>query len=147
MPQTFNFKRRVEFRDTDMAGIVHFSVFFAYMEQAEHEMLRCLGTNVISEINGEKVSWPRVHASCDYRRAIRYDELVSIDVSVKRIGEKSVTYGFIFERDNERIAEGSITAACCLFQHGGPPQAISVPESFRQILAPFVDESESSTPA
>ncbi|MCG8653286.1 MAG: hypothetical protein MI861_25835, partial [Pirellulales bacterium] len=40
---TFSTKRRVEFRDTDAAGIVHFSAFFPMMEAAEHEMLRSLG--------------------------------------------------------------------------------------------------------
>lgn len=33
-------ERRVECRDADAAGIVHFSAFFVYLEQAEHELLR-----------------------------------------------------------------------------------------------------------
>ena len=37
---TFRTTRRVEFRDTDAAGIVHFSAFFFYMESVEHEFLR-----------------------------------------------------------------------------------------------------------
>ena len=38
--------RRVEFCDTDMAGIVHFANFFRWMESAEVEFLRSLGLSV-----------------------------------------------------------------------------------------------------
>ena len=40
---TFITHRRVEFSDTDMAGIVHFANFYRYMEQAEHDFFRSLG--------------------------------------------------------------------------------------------------------
>ena len=36
MPYEYYIKRRVEFSDTDMAGIVHFARFFVFMEAAEH---------------------------------------------------------------------------------------------------------------
>ena len=53
MSQVFKTERRVEFRDTDAAGIVHFSVFFAYMEQAEHEFLRSLGLSVHGGVDAD----------------------------------------------------------------------------------------------
>ena len=40
MATPFRVTRRVEFHETDMAGIVHFSNFFRYMEFAEVEFLR-----------------------------------------------------------------------------------------------------------
>jgi len=138
MSKVFKHSRRVEFRDTDMAGIVHFSVFFAYMEQAEHELLRSLGSGVIQQIDRDKISWPRVSARCDYRRAIRYDDLIDLLVQVRRIGNKSVTYEFKIMRDEELVAEGTVTAVCCRFAPGKPPQAIDVPRSFREKLEPFV---------
>lgn len=45
-PKGFHWRRRVEFAETDMAGIAHFSSFVIYMEQAEHALLRSLGTSV-----------------------------------------------------------------------------------------------------
>src|SRR3954454_25408688 len=36
MPTPFKISRLVEFADTDMAGIMHFSAFFRFMEAAEH---------------------------------------------------------------------------------------------------------------
>lgn len=143
MPEVFKTERRVEFRDTDTAGIVHFSNFFAYMEQAEHAFLRSLGLGVICQIEGQNISWPRVNAQCNYRNAIRFEEIIAIHVTVTKIGTKSVTYGFKFYRDETPVADGSITAVCCLFEHGKRPQSVATPQSFVDAIRPFcaVDEA------
>ena len=43
----FKLTHRVAFAETDMAGIVHFSNFFRYMENTEHAFYRSLGWSVI----------------------------------------------------------------------------------------------------
>ncbi|MEL7500402.1 MAG: thioesterase family protein [Planctomycetota bacterium] len=140
MPKTFKTQRRVEFRDTDMAGIVHFSNFFTYMEQAEHEFLRSLGLAVIQVIDGEHVSFPRVNAQCNYRNAIKFEEIIDVEVSVSRIGKRSITYQFQFSRDETPVAEGSITVACCRFENGMKPESIDTPASFVDLIRPFLVE-------
>jgi acyl-CoA thioesterase FadM len=68
-------RRRVEFRDTDAAGIVHFSAFFFWMESVEHELLRAAGVPVVERTaSGVDASWPRVATSCDYITAIRFGQ-------------------------------------------------------------------------
>ena len=54
MPLKFTFTRRVQFFDTDMAGIVHFANFYRFMEEAEHEMFRSLGFKIEDDLNTEK---------------------------------------------------------------------------------------------
>ncbi len=74
MPQAFTTRRFVEFVDTDMAGIVHFSAFFRYMEAAEHELLRSLGLSVHTKLADDLViSFPRVsrHVRLYLARALR----------------------------------------------------------------------------
>ena len=102
MSTPFHTTRLVEFSDTDMAGIMHFSAFFRYMEAAEHELLRSMGFSVYSEIDGHPVSFPRVAASCEYHSPARCEDVLEIDVTVQRVGEKSVTYGFAFSRRRPR---------------------------------------------
>ena len=63
---SFTTTRRVEFGDTDMAGIMHFASFFVYMESAEHELYRSLGMSIHSIVEDEHISFPRVSARCDY---------------------------------------------------------------------------------
>ena len=48
MPYEFKVVRRVEFSDTDMAGIMHYSNFFRFMETAEHGFFRSLGFSIVT---------------------------------------------------------------------------------------------------
>ena len=63
MAYEFKAQRRVEFSDTDMAGIMHYSNFFRFMETAEHAFFRSLGFSIVTNATDPHVGWPRVHAS------------------------------------------------------------------------------------
>jgi acyl-CoA thioester hydrolase len=121
----FHTRRRIEFADTDQAGLVHFARFFVFMETAEHELLRSLGTEVHRQWQGREIGWPRVAASCQYASAARFAEVLDIGVRVKRKGTKSMTYGFEFTRDGRLIARGELSAVCC--QVRGPEGLLSIP--------------------
>ncbi len=123
----FHTTRRVEFADTDLAGLVHFSRFFVFMETAEHEFLRQLGINVHFEHEGHKIGWPRAAASCEYRSPARLGDLLEIHLRVKRKGVKSMTYGFTFSCRGRLVAEGQITAICCVLDAGPGLQALPIP--------------------
>ncbi|WP_246151638.1 acyl-CoA thioesterase [Rubripirellula reticaptiva] len=131
----FTVQRRVEFRDTDAAGIVHFSAFFPMMESAEHEMLRSMGISVFpkSAPNEHPLSWPRVSASCDYLSAAQFEDLLRIDVHVAQIGNSSVTYRFKFTRDEVVVAEGSLTVVCCLLTPKGLSKT-PIPAELRELF-------------
>ncbi|HMP77938.1 MAG TPA: thioesterase family protein [Pirellulaceae bacterium] len=141
MGQVFRTQRRVEFRDTDLAGIVHFSVFFTYMEEAEHEFLRQLGMSVIWDTGVQVISWPRVSATCQYRRPVRFEETIDIELQVGRIGDSSVRYDVRFCRQGEPVAHGEVTAVCCEHRPGLPSASMSIPTEVRRRLSPFVGDS------
>ena len=67
MPSEYRLKRRVQFYETDMAGIVHFSWFFRYLEEAEHAMWREAGLSIA---DGSGIGWPRVEASFEFHRPL-----------------------------------------------------------------------------
>lgn len=116
----FHTKRRIEFADVDLAGFVHFSRFFIFMETAEHEFLRSLGTSVHTHVDGEEIGWPRLAASCEYLTPARFEDVLEIDVIVKRKGVTSMTYEFLFHRNETLIARGQVSSICCKIhpQHG-----------------------------
>ncbi|MCA9038697.1 MAG: acyl-CoA thioesterase, partial [Planctomycetaceae bacterium] len=123
MPKTFHYRRFVEFSDTDMAGIVHFSQFFNYMESAEHALLRSLGLSVFHTLeDGRKVSFPRVAASCEYESPAWCEDELDIAVSILRLGSKSITCRFDLTRAEKPIASGQVTCVCCLIEEGQPPR-------------------------
>ncbi len=136
MSETFKTTRRVEFRDTDAAGMVHFSVFFVYMEEAEHQLLRHLGLSVMMSDADGPISFPRVGTRCDYQRAARFEEILEIEVAVVRLGKRSVTYEFNFSHQGRGIASGQTTTVCCRFDSLGSPRSIDIPQWISEKLAP-----------
>jgi YbgC/YbaW family acyl-CoA thioester hydrolase len=120
MAHGFTCHRRVEFRDTDAAGIAHFSVFFVWMEQSEHEALRHVGMSVMDRES--EISWPRVSATCNYQSPAFFEEELQIAVRIAQLGVKSVTYGFAFRCGVREIAAGQITTVCC---RRGPDQSLT----------------------
>jgi len=130
----FRFTRHVEFRDTDAAGIVHFSVFFNYMEAAEHAFWRSLGVSVLTQDDLGPISWPRVAVSCQYNNPLRFEDQFAVEVQVARLGRTSVTFDFLFSRNDESIAVGQMTAVCCRLTDEGRPVPTPVPESIAEKL-------------
>ena len=138
MAEAFQLTRRVEFRETDAAGIVHFSCFFHFMEEAEHALLRHIGLHVEMQHEGVTISWPRVSARCDFEGPARFDDLLDIGVVVSRIGEKSVTYQFDISHEGREVAHGEMTAVCCKIVPGDPPASVPIPTDIIESLQPYV---------
>lgn len=125
---SFTTRRRVEFRDTDAAGIVHFSAFFFWMESVEHELLRSVGVAVVDRgADGVDASWPRVSASCDYLSAVRFGDELEVSVSVEAVGRTSVTYAFAFAHDGLSVARGRVVAVRCLIRPNAKPETVAIP--------------------
>ena len=114
MACTFKLTRRVEFSETDTAGIMHFSNFFRYMEVAEHAFFRSLGTSIHAA--GNSLGWPRVHVECDFKHPLRFEDVVEISLFVREKKKKSLVYTFVFRKLNEQpvreVARGMVAVAC-----------------------------------
>ncbi len=137
MAHEYRTSRRIEFADTDMAGIAHFSRFYLFMEQAEHEFLRSLGLSVHMELDGDLISWPRLQASCEFTAPVRFEDEVDIRLFVKRKGPKSMTYGCEFSKDGVVVAKGELTSACCVCNPGEVMKAIEIPA----VIADQIEEA------
>lgn len=136
----FVMQRRVEFVDTDMGGIVHFSRYPVFMETAEHHFLESLGWSVNCVVEGRHIGWPRVAIHCDYRRPLRFGQTLEIGVSVRRRGVKSVTYGFVMRESGEEVAVGEMTAVCCEMEAGGSVRSTEIPAELAARLDGYLVE-------
>ena len=130
----FRTTRRIEFGDTDMAGIVHFANFFRFMEAAECELLRSRGLSVKMDWEGQAIGFPRVSATCDYVKPARFEDVLDVAVRIERVGTKSVTYAFEFSSDSEIIAKGKVTSVCCRVGKDNSIEGIEIPASYRARL-------------
>ena len=110
MPFEFKITRRVEFAETDMAGIMHFSNFFRYMEYAEHAFFRSLGFSINTHDLG--VGWPRVGTSCEFKMPLQFEDEVEIHLLVKEKKERAIGYTFVFRKDGQEVARGQMITVC-----------------------------------
>jgi len=138
MPYEFKAVRRVEFSETDMAGIVHYSNFFRYMETAEHAFFRSLGFSIVTDQVDPPVGWPRVHASCDYKQPLRFEDEVEIHMLVSEKRSKSLTYIFKFRKLNSphtaEIARGKLTVVCVTHDEQGKMGATNIPAYLAELI-------------
>lgn len=137
MAHRFTCVERVQFSETDMAGIVHFSNFFRYMERVEHAFFRSLGFSVVDPVHvgEERVGWPRVHASCDYMAPLKFEDEFECELLVEEVRNKVIRYLIRFWRQEDRVlaAEGRITAACVRREAStGKLKAVEIPARIRQ---------------
>jgi YbgC/YbaW family acyl-CoA thioester hydrolase len=134
MPYEYTVTRQVEFSDTDMAGIVHFTAFFRYMEAAEHAFFRSFGYSIATR-HPETVGWPRVHVDCDFRYPLRFEDSVEIRLLVREKREKSIAYAFVFRKLNEEpreVARGNLVVACVKRDADGKLSGVPIPAAIAE---------------
>ncbi|MGD0410604.1 MAG: thioesterase family protein [Verrucomicrobiota bacterium] len=131
MPYEFKTIRRVEFSETDMAGLMHFSNYFRFMETAEQGFFRSLGLSVFRS-GDPPVSWPRVHAECDYKIPLHFEDEVEIHLLVAEKKPKALTFAFKFRKLNAsppvQVARGALTAVCVRHEPDGRMAVCPMPQ-------------------
>ncbi len=115
----FALRRRVAFSETDSAGVMHFSNFFRWFEDAEHAFLRSLGHSVYQVADGRRLSFPRVHAEADYLRPLRFEDEVDVCIDEVVVGRRSVRYALrVVGDDGADIARGALVVVAAWVEDG-----------------------------
>jgi YbgC/YbaW family acyl-CoA thioester hydrolase len=129
VPGTFHYQRRVQFAETDLAGIAHFSWYLRYMEEAEHALWRAAGLSIV----GGDLHWPRVSAHADYKQPLRFED--EIDVTVRAgFGRSRIQYGFEIQCRGAIVAVGAMTSVCARAEGTGRLKTIGIPTNVRERL-------------
>ena len=121
----YRLKRRVQFYETDTAGIVHFSWFYRYMEEAEHALWRAAGLSISRP--DAKVGFPRVAAAFDFHRPLRFEDEFEVHIRIAAVGARSIRYTAHVTKDGVAVATGSLTIACIAKQSGAPLRSTTIP--------------------
>lgn len=120
----FRYRRRVQFAETDLAGIVHFSWMFRYMEEAEHAWWRAAGLSV-AQRDGE-YGWPRVAASVEFRSPLHFEDVFEVRVRLAGVTRRTLKYEHTIVRGAEVIGAGTMTAVC-VRKRAGAMRASALP--------------------
>jgi YbgC/YbaW family acyl-CoA thioester hydrolase len=119
-------QRRIEWPDTDASTNYHNTAAFRFIEVAETALLERLG--FLDDVYGRL---PRVHIEADFLQALRFRDLVDIDLTVAAVGSSSVTYEFEMRCRGQAAVRGKAVAAL-LSESGGKP--VRWPEEYRRLL-------------
>ncbi len=135
--------RRVEFCDTDLAGIVHFANFYRYMEQAEHAFFRAHGLKIHGVLaDGTKYGWPRVNAMCSFHSPAFYEQVVEVRITIIRRSPRSLTTKYDFFHCETLLANGEMKTAFCVFPVGEPMRSANLPDEIANRLDAAAARSE-----
>ena len=137
-------KRRVQFHETDAAGLVHFSCFFRYLEEAEHALWRAAGLSIHPP--GSEIGWPRLATSFEFHQPLRFEDEFDILIRVVELGKRTLRYTCLLSRGGEPIATGSLTIICVSRQKDRPMKAVPIPAAIAARLraAPDVSRAKAS---
>jgi len=133
----FTLHRRVQWYELDSAGIVHFSTYFRYMEEAEHAFWRSAGMSIAppDAVSG----YPRVAVACEYHRPLHFEDEFEVRIRIVAMTDKALRYECLLTRGETKIATGTMTTVCVRVRPGEPMKAVSLPEEVRSRFAVAVD--------
>ena len=135
MPEDFRVSRRVAFAETDVAGLVHFSNFFRYFEDAEHALWREAGLSIHPE--DSSIGWPRVSAACEFHRPLKFEQQFEISVEISELGKRTIGYRGAITKDGERIATANWKIACVSRLPDGSIKSAEIPSDVAERLKRF----------
>jgi acyl-CoA thioester hydrolase len=140
MANEFRYKRRVQFADTDLAGIVHFSNMFRYLDEAEHALWRDAGLSIVQ--TGSDIGWPRLNAALEFRNPLRFEEEFEVWVRIAELKTRTIEYEFTLVRGKSVIAVGTMTSICVRRQPDGTMRAAEIPADVAEKLEPYTSDPE-----
>jgi 4-hydroxybenzoyl-CoA thioesterase len=100
---SFSYTTPVRFADVDHAGIVYYPRFFHFFHLAFEELWRQrIGPRAYSElIDRDKVGFPAVRAECEFKAPLKFGDSAEIEVTVPKLGTKSITFRYRIFRTSE----------------------------------------------
>jgi len=128
------YRRMAQFAETDLAGIVHFSQYLRYAEEAEHAFLRSAGLRVHSRADESAYGFPRIGVRFEYRRPLRFEDEFEVHIWLHRKGSSTLTYQFTISNGDEVAARGEMQAICCRRTAENKLEVIPLPKDFAEKL-------------
>jgi YbgC/YbaW family acyl-CoA thioester hydrolase len=123
------YRRRVQFYETDLAGVVHFSWYPRYMEEAEHAMWREVGLSIAPP--DSEIGFPRVACSVDFHAPLHFEDEFEVWIRIESFGPKAIRYACRISRGETKVATGTMTAVC-VRKNPAPMRAIEIPKEIAE---------------
>lgn len=144
----FTYVTPVRFADVDHAGIVYYPRFFHLFHLAFEELFRQRigGRAYVDLLDRDRVGFPAVRAEAEFKAPLRFGDTAEIELTVARLGTKSITFRYRIWRAAEDAppvprtlaAEGQVVCAVTDLSRF---TAIEVPGRIAALVADLVEPS------
>lgn len=133
----FETKIRVRYSETDQMGFVYYGNYAMYYEVARVESMRALGISY-SDMEKAGILLPVLENWSKYIRPARYDDLLTIKLSLKEIPNLRVTFEYeVFNEEKKLINLGSTTL---VFLEKKSGKTIQAPDIILEVLKPYFND-------
>jgi len=103
----YNYKRKINYYETDKMGIVHHSNYIRFLEEARCSMLEAAGMPY-SEFEKQGVLIPVLSVNCNYKSHVTFDDMIEIKTLIKEFNGIRLTMQY--EIINKKTGDLVLTA-------------------------------------
>ena len=127
---------RVRYAETDQMGYVYYGNYATYYEVARVESLRQLGFSY-KLLEEQGIMMPVTENKSKYIRPARYDDLLTIKVSIKEMPVKRITFEYEIYNEQQKLINLGETILAFVKKVNG--RACDAPDSITNLLKQFFD--------
>jgi acyl-CoA thioester hydrolase len=128
----FRFDVRVYWEDTDAAGIVFYANYLKFFERARTEWLRGLGFGQEALRQEDGIAFVVSETAVRYRRPARLDDVITVSVDVRHLGQASLEIAQEARRADQLLADATIRIGCVEL---GTFRPCRIPNAIRHTLS------------
>ena len=119
----YNHLTKVYYRDVDQMGIVYYTRYLEYFEEARTELLDSLGLT-ISFIEERGIQLPVIASHCDYKRGAKLEDKLVIEASIAEIPKVKLNINYyIFDKGSNKQLVKGYTRHAFTDKFGNPKRA------------------------
>ena len=123
LPYTSKVQYRVIYGDTDMMGVIYYGNYGRLFEMGRTEMIREMGMPYI-ELEHAGIVMPVYSVESKYRNVLKYDELISIETTVKEVPAVRMEFFHkIYNEDGGLAHEAKVVLVFMDMKTGRPVRA------------------------
>lgn len=121
---------RVRFAETDAMGVVHHASYLLYLEESRVAWLRALDHDY-ARLREEGVDFAVIEAFVQYRRPLRFDDVVDVHLGVGKLTRMTFQIGYLLTVEGEPRAT-AVTVHAGVAPDGSPTR---LPDWTRQMAS------------
>ena len=142
----FTSVQKIRFDDVDGAGIVYYPQFFHICHGAFEDFFDSAAPISYPElVTKRRLGFPTVAIHCDFKAPLVYGDVAVVELTVRRIGDSSVTFGYEIRRKRDGVLCFRAEVVTVLVNLDSQ-RPLPLSEELRAIFSRFLEPAEASVP-